>query len=189
MGMTRSSVIHRKARMGRLALTALLTLATPTTVIAQSGLPGGASTLSKTHGEWQVNCAVSGELTRCSLSQTQVTGHDRQRLLAIELVAADGGSAVYGTLLLPFGLRIEDGVSISIDDNPVPPSLRFSTCLPAGCIVPLAFDKTTIDRMKGSTKLSFAAMANEGGQEVSLSVSLSGITSGLARIVELNRVP
>ncbi|MGE0503563.1 MAG: invasion associated locus B family protein [Rhizobiaceae bacterium] len=171
----------------RFALFVALLAAAPSMAAAQTGLPGGASTLNETHGDWQVACATPENVVRCTISQTQVTGQDRKRLLAVELAAAEGGKAANGALVLPFGLRLDDGVRLAIDDKAEPPVLRFSTCVPAGCVVPLAFDADAVKRLSAGTKLGVAATANEGGQDVAFSVSLSGFTSALARAAELTR--
>ena len=110
----------------------------PVAALAQ-GLPGGASTLNETHGDWTVVCSAAEGPPRCVMSQTQVGGESRQRVLTVELRATEG-DAVGGVLVLPFGLNLDDGVSLAIDDAASFGSLRFSTCLPVGCLVPLDFD-------------------------------------------------
>ena len=53
-------------------------------------LPGGASALSETHGDWTVNCQISGTNKVCSLSHQQFNKQSNQRLLAIELSSKTG---------------------------------------------------------------------------------------------------
>lgn len=48
----------------------------------------------------------------------------------------DGSLA--STLILPFGLLLEAGATLQDDDGQPLEPLRFSTCLPAGCVVPLS---------------------------------------------------
>ena len=152
---------------------------------ASQGLPGGASSLNETHGDWRVHCTAPEGAVRCAISQTQVQGENRQRVLAVELTAADDGAAANGALVLPFGLKLENGVSLAIDEAAPFQNLRFSTCLPAGCLVPLSFDGDAMAALRAGTTLAIKAAANDGGQEVALSVSLRGFTSALARAAEL----
>ncbi|TIS85392.1 MAG: Invasion associated locus B family protein, partial [Mesorhizobium sp.] len=42
--------------------------ATPPAAADAPQLPGGASALSETHGDWTVNCQISGTNKVCSLS-------------------------------------------------------------------------------------------------------------------------
>src|SRR5690606_5693366 len=148
------------------------------------GLPGGASALNETHGDWSVGCTVSGAV-RCAISQNQVNNENRQRVLAIELVPTEGGAEAQGLLVLPFGLRLQAGVALAVDETTAVPAGRFSTCLPAGCMVPLAFDSPTLTTLREGEALNVKATAEDSGREVAFSVSLAGFASALRRAAEL----
>lgn len=167
-----------------LILGAALVLGGAGTAAAQ-GLPGGATTLNETHGDWTVACTTPEGTVRCAVSQVQVNSQSRQRVLSVELTATEGGAAATGTLVMPFGLALDQGVVLSIDEGEFLPPLRFSTCLPAGCVVPLAFNADAVTAMRTGTALKAKAAANDSGQEVNFSISLSGFTSALARAAEL----
>ncbi|MFC5384645.1 invasion associated locus B family protein [Aquamicrobium segne] len=164
---------------------AVLLLGGVSTAAAQ-GLPGGATTLSETHGDWTVACTTPDGTVRCAASQVQINSQNRQRVLSVELTATEGGSATSGTLVMPFGLALDQGVVLSIDEGDFLPPLRFSTCLPAGCLVPLAFDAASVTALRAGTAVSVTVIANDSGQELSFSVSLSGFSSALNRLTELN---
>jgi invasion protein IalB len=118
-----------------LASSALLFLAQP--ALGQS-LPGGAGSLSESYQDWQVRCVSTGQGPRCAMSQMQVDPKTRKRIMTIEL-RADGGKAT-GALIAPFGLALARGITLKIDDKGGETSLVFSTCVPAGCVVPLDLD-------------------------------------------------
>lgn len=149
-----------------------------------AGLPGGASALNETHGDWAVTCSAADGNARCAISQVQVN-NENQRVLSVELAATEGGTAAGGMLVLPFGLALDNGVALSIDEAAAMPTFRFSTCLPAGCLVPLAFDRDTLAAIRGGTALQAKAAANGNGQEVKFSISLTGFTAALSRAAEL----
>ena len=149
------------------------------------GLPGGATTLNETHGDWTVACATPEGNVRCAVSQVQINSDNRQRVLTVELTVTEGGNTASGMLVMPFGLALEQAVTLSIDDGAAMPPLRFSTCLPTGCLVPLAFNQETVTAMRAGTSLKAIATANGSGHEVNFSISLSGFTSALARAAEL----
>lgn len=149
------------------------------------GLPGGASNLTETHGDWRVNCVAPEGAVRCGITQIQVQGENRQRVLAVELTATEAGQAATGALVLPFGLRLDDGAVVAVDEGAPTPVLRFSTCLPAGCLVPLSLDQEAVAAMRAGTKLSVTAVANDTGRQVTFPVSLNGFGSALARAAEL----
>lgn len=150
----------------------------------QPQLPGGASALSETHGDWAVNCQISGAAKACSLSHQQFNKQSNQRLLAIELSSRTGEDAT-GTLALPFGLALAKGVSLTIDDQKLDGSLQFNTCQAVGCLVPVAFDANAIPMLKAGTTLKIDAFAADTGQAVSFSIPLNGFGSALARTAEL----
>lgn len=149
------------------------------------GLPGGATSISETHGDWTVACHTAEGAALCAITQTQVSSENRQRVLAIELKASEGGNVANGLLVLPFGLRLDSGVRLAIDDGATREPLRFSTCLPVGCLVPLRFDEAIVTELRSGRELSAKAIANDGGQEMAFSISLSGFASALARLTEI----
>ncbi|WP_404401912.1 hypothetical protein [Pelagibacterium halotolerans] len=101
------------------SLLAALALATP--VWAQEAtLPGNASSLREVHGDWTVACALVsapdvGKTRRCAFSQQQISQESRQRTLAIELRPKNEG--IRGTLVLPFGLALENSITYQLDDG------------------------------------------------------------------------
>jgi invasion protein IalB len=148
-------------------------------------LPGGASALSETHGDWTVNCQIVGKAKACSLSHQQFNKQSGQRLLAIELSSKTAADAA-GTLALPFGLALAKGINLEIDDKKLEGSLQFNTCQPVGCLVPVAFDAKITPLLKSATILKIDAVAADTGQPISFSVSLNGFSGAIARTAELS---
>jgi invasion protein IalB len=145
---------------------------------AGSTLPGGASSLQETYQNWNLACQ-SAPQTGCSISQQQ-TQQNGQRVLAIELrKGADGG--IFGNLVLPFGLLLDAGAALQIDEGQPREPLRFSTCLPAGCLVPLGFDAKTVTALRTATTLRIKVQGMDK-KEVVLSVSLKGLAAALDRL-------
>jgi invasion protein IalB len=149
-----------------------------------SPFPGGASAVSETYKDWSVSCVLHDAGKRCALTQTQ-TQQGGQRVLAIELNAPSGNSLT-GMLALPFGLALDSGASLQIDDKPPGQPLRFRTCLPAGCLIPLNFDAAMIAALRSGTALKIKAQA-DGGKETVLTVSLQGFPAALDRTAVLAR--
>jgi len=169
-----------------LAAIAALIFSTSISVAQETSLPGGATSLNETHGDWRVTCATQENIVRCAVSQVQTNSQNRQRVLSVELTATESGNAASGTLILPFGLALDQGAVLSIDEGELLPPLRFSTCLPAGCLVPLTFNADTVTAMRAGTALKVKTAANDSEQEVNFSISLSGFTSALARAAALS---
>lgn len=141
-------------------------------------LPGGAEALNETFQDWQVACASPQGKKRCVISQTQADTKTKQRLLAVELQPQN--KAAVGVLLLPFGLDLDKGVILKAGDAQIGASLRFKTCLPQGCLVPLSFDPKTLEMLHKASALSVFAAADTG-QNLSFQVSLKGFKPALSR--------
>lgn len=95
--------------------------------------------------------------------------------------------------MLPFGLLLDNGVALRLENKPLGAQLRFRTCLPAGCLVPLSFDAATLSRLRRGTTLDVEAVADSDQQratgkllplprKVMFSISLKGFAEGLDRI-------
>ncbi|MHA6729193.1 invasion associated locus B family protein [Devosia sp. A369] len=149
-----------------------------------AGLPGGASSLQETYQDWRVLCARPDSASLiCTFSQMQAN-QNGQRVLALELMPAANGTDIAGNLVLPFGLLLDAGVILQVDEGAAGAARRFSTCLPDGCIAPLAFDAETLSSLRGGTTLNVHLQAVDGGAMV-LPVSLQGFTQALERTREL----
>lgn len=163
-----------------------LTLGSATAAWSAAGLPGGASSLTETYGNWTVTCLVQkqGENQKvlCSMSQQQVDDK-RQRALAVEISPSDKNSAA-GAFVLPFGLNLAAGATLQLDETPADKPLAFTTCLPAGCIVPVNFDAAKADALGKGQNLSVLAQAMDGNP-IKLNVPLDGFSAALKRTREL----
>lgn len=151
---------------------------------AASTLPGGASSLNETYKNWRVACVQQGTTKRCALSQQQAQ-QNGQRVLAIEL-NAPSGNTVAGTLVLPFGLALDSGITFQIDDKTAMQPTRFRTCVPAGCLVNVSFDAPTLVTLRAGAVLKIKATA-DGGAAAPFSISLQGFGTALDRVAALAR--
>ena len=157
----------------------------PADAAAKPQLPGGASALSETHGDWTVNCQVTGTNKICSLSHQQFNKQSGQRLLALELTTKSGQDAT-GTLALPFGLALAKGVTLEIDDQKLEGSLQFNTCQAVGCLVPVTFNADTTPLLQNGTTLKINATAADTAQPIVFTISLNGFAGALARTADLS---
>ncbi|WP_186398113.1 invasion associated locus B family protein [Stappia sp. P2PMeth1] len=167
----------------------LATMVCGSALAEDAALPGGASTLTESHGDWAVTCAIQtqadGNKTKlCAFSQQQIAGQTRQRALAIELRPHDDG--VEGTLVLPFGLALQDGIVYQLDEGQPGAQQHFRTCLPAGCLIDVTFDARTVASLKAGNALKVKATA-DGGQEMVFAVSLTGFSSAYDRVTDLTK--
>ncbi len=145
-----------------------------------STLPGGASSLTETFEDWTVSCAAANGKTQCVVSQTQAQQQNGQRVLDIRLSPLPQDNAYQGNLTLPFGLEFSRGVTMQLDDGQIGKPYNFKTCFPAGCIVPISFDKTTLDATRKGKALKLAAVSIDN-QNIPFTVSLKGFGAAVDR--------
>jgi invasion protein IalB len=144
-------------------------------------LPNGASQLSETYGDWTLNCSTGTKV--CTLSQALVN-KEGQRAFLIELrVAKDGASE--GTILMPFGLKLEAGVLLKLDDRDLGQGLRFSTCVAQGCMLPINFPIAGMNAIRNGKALAVGALNMSDGQLVTFTISLNGFAVAVDRAVQL----
>ncbi|HWK69174.1 MAG TPA: invasion associated locus B family protein [Rhizobiaceae bacterium] len=149
---------------------------------AGSKLPGGASSLQENYEAWNVVCQGVPK-TLCSISQQQ-TQQNGQRVLAAEL-QLDENETFTGTLVLPFGLLLDAGVTLQVDEAEPRDPIAFQTCLPAGCLARLSFDAKMLSALRSGTALKIKVQ-NTDGKEVNLSVPLKGLAAALDRLAALS---
>ncbi|KRB32890.1 invasion protein [Mesorhizobium sp. Root695] len=162
----------------------LFSLMSPASAQQQvAAVPDGPSSLREVYQDWSVACSVQENARVCSLSQDQVQKNG-QRLLAVEIQRRADGSTM-ATLLLPFGILLDPGVTLQIDDQPPLSPQRFRTCLPTGCIAVFAIDRPTLGKMRGGTVLKLN-VTTDAKTPLTFPVSLHGLTAALDRMVALS---
>lgn len=149
-------------------------------------LPNGASSINETYGDWTVNCRITDGQKQCLLVQTQRSSQSGQRTYAIELQPPANGKTE-GTILMPFGLNLDAGAILKLDDKDLGKGLRFSTCGPQGCLLPVSFPTAATDAMRKASKLTVASLNLSSGEAVTFNVSLNGFADALDRLVQLAR--
>jgi len=175
-----------------LALLAPLAMVAPT--VAQeatpapvpSTLPGGANSLNEAHGDWTVSCAMTGGKKDCILTQALGDNQTGQRVLALELAMTEKNDAE-GMLLAPFGLRLGEGIKLGLDGRDLGTPRPFYTCIATGCLVPIQFDAAALAVLKAGSKLEVNAASANNGEPIKLSLSLTGFTAAVDRVVALSK--
>jgi invasion protein IalB len=146
-------------------------------------LPNGASSLQETYQDWRLACTIEENARVCAVSQDQAQ-QNGQRLLAVDLRARPNGG-LSGTLLLPFGILFEPGVSAQIDDAPPVARLPFRTCLPNGCVALFPIDRALMQKLKAGTALKLN-VTTAADTKLSFPVSLKGLGAALDRVAALS---
>ncbi|MEH2534912.1 invasion protein IalB [Bradyrhizobium sp. AZCC 1588] len=147
-------------------------------------LPNGASSINETYGDWTVDCRIANSQKQCLLSQAQGNNQTGQRIFAVELHPPSEGKTE-GAILMPFGLNLDSGAILKLDDKDLGKGLRFSTCVPQGCLLPVSFPAAATDAMRKAGKLVVASLNLSSGDAVTFDVSLNGFGTALDRMTQL----
>jgi invasion protein IalB len=156
------------------------------TTAASAQLPNGASSINETYGDWTIDCRLNDGQKFCVLSQAQGNNQTGQRTFAIELRTPKDGKTD-GTILMPFGLKLDAGATLKLDDKDLGQGVRFSTCVPQGCLLPVSFPAVATDAMKKGTKLAVTSLNLSSGEPATFSISLNGFAPAMARIGDLGK--
>ncbi|MGV0817786.1 invasion associated locus B family protein [Martelella sp. AMO21009] len=151
---------------------------------AISALPEGASSINETYQDWRVTCISNEGVDRCAMIHNQVAKDSGQRVMTVEL-SVTPDDKFQGVVIMPFGLALAQGVTLTIDDATEGKTFGFSTCLPQGCLVPVEFDAAMADRMKNGGALNIIAQPIDGNEKFSIGASLKGFTAAHKRLMEL----
>ncbi|WP_439272639.1 invasion associated locus B family protein [Pseudochrobactrum sp. HB0163] len=175
------------ALFSTVALGSLFSCFSVSSVQAATTLPGGASTLTETFSNWTVSCRVvtnaDAKNVVCTMLQQQIDENGRRALTA-EFTPAKSGLA--GAFLLPFGLDLKAAPLFQVDENKAGVKSAFSTCMPAGCLVPVNFDVAQSDAMYKGKALIISTKSLDG-QEFKFNVPLDGFAAASKRIQELTK--
>lgn len=155
-----------------------------TSAKSDKAFPDGVSAVTETYEDWVVSCTLSEGQRACILSQVQTNPQNQQRMLTFEVARADA-QGISGTMALPFGLSLSQGVRVQIDENAPSPALPFQVCLPLGCLVPFTLDGTWLAKMRTGKQVRISGQAGDGGEATNMSLSLKGFAPGLARLQAL----
>lgn len=153
-------------------------------VNTRGSLPNGATSINETYGDWIVVCKSVGQEKTCTFSQVHTSNETGQRAFAIELQPPIDGRTK-SVILLPFGLRLDDGVTLTIDGQTMEPGARFLTCVSNGCLVPIAFPTAATEAMKEGETMVVGANSSGDGKPLTFTISLKGFSDALSRVVEL----
>lgn len=151
---------------------------------AADQLPNGATAINETFGDWTVDCRIVEGRKGCVMQQSQGNQQTGQRTFAVELRVPQT-MRTEGLLLMPFGLNLDQGVKLKIDEQDLGQGVRFSTCVPTGCLAPISLPTVATEAMKKGTRLVVTAVTLSSGEAATFNVSLNGFAPALARLTEL----
>ncbi|WP_019222147.1 invasion associated locus B family protein [Bartonella rattaustraliani] len=154
---------------------------------APATLPNGASSLTETYDLWKLHCLLQEGKKVCFIYRQEADDQGRV-VVAMNLNLKDDGT-VSGNLIIPFGVLVSKPVHLQVDEGKGVIETNIRTCTPAGCIVPVIFDKTHVASLRAGKNLKLAMTLAVPGETPlnDLFVQLNGFSHALNRLTALQK--
>lgn len=141
--------------------------------------------LVETYRDWTVRCVTPSRegATRQCIMVAQAMAEDGQRVVySVGLRRLDDGATVM-TVTTPLGVRLADGVVISVEDIALP-AAPFVRCLPRGCIANLRVSEENLDLFRAGANLTVRTVIGPE-RSIARDISLLGFSAAFTRLGEL----
>lgn len=147
--------------------------------------PESPSSLTETYESWTVQCVhrTQGEHAgkHCQMSQELLQPNSRQRVLLFAVTRE--GETAKATLVLPFGLLLQDGVRVEAEGAELFRA-PIRTCLPTGCLAEAELPESVLGQLMAGETASVMMTANSG-QPAKTDISLKGFSPAHRRLAAL----
>jgi invasion protein IalB len=146
-------------------------------------LAGTPSTKVGDHfGDWIFECVAVGEgQTLCSLNQTLIAKETNKAIARFSLSHNKKTNDNILGVLVPLGLEIPAGITVSADQNP-PIQMILQTCTSNGCLANAILNAKTVQAFKSGKILTLSFTARGDEKVLNLNGSLNGLDAGLAAV-------
>ncbi|WP_455480883.1 invasion associated locus B family protein [Bartonella sp. B12(2025)] len=154
---------------------------------AAATLPNGASSLAETYGLWTIRCGIEEGKKVCFMHRQEV--NDQGRVVVAMNVTLNADGVVSGNLTVPFGIVVSKPVHLQVDEGKAVIKTGIRTCVPAGCVVPVVFDKNHVTTLRAGKHLKLAMTIAAPGEPSldNLFVQLNGFSKALDRLTALQK--
>jgi len=173
--MRSSSALHWSPVLAVLAVTLFGTALHAQT---RTGASGEATGFNSTG--WNVQCQNTSGGLQCAAAMNVVAGAENQRVFGISLQEGAGEAGPTLVMQLPFGLNLQRGVDLRIDDLETE-TFTISTCLQTGCFVVQQAEQALINQMVAGQVLH-VAMQTSDGNETTMDLPLEGFAAAIDRL-------
>jgi len=136
--------------------------------------------LRETFRDWTVQCEMRPETGRVCEMLQQVSHDETGRNVLLFSLRYNTDGDLVGVLVLPFGLRLAEGVQIAVGETVFGP-FGFDTCLNNGCVVLAVLEPQDITAMRAGVEGQIQAVTRNG-EAFGIPVSFMGFTAAFNRL-------
>jgi invasion protein IalB len=134
--------------------------------------------------DWRVRCApddaASGQAGICEAYQFIVDDKTQKAVLEIVVAYPPGKDNAVGAVIVPLGVLLPAGIAVAVDGKEIG-KLPYQRCVPKGCVSQFVFTPEIYKSWQAGTKAT-VTVANGGGKEITLPVSLLGFTDATTAV-------
>ncbi len=127
---------------------------------------------------WTGECQKIQKQKFCAISQI-VKNAEKKPMLQISVHKEKGQPSPIMSIMAPHGMAIQAGIGFSIDKDKEIAQVPYIVCNPVGCRAVFPVNKKLLAKLKKGSKMHVYMIPFGTNQEIKLSASLSGFTSGL----------
>ena len=141
----------------------------------------------KEFGDWVVECYAGQATTPCSMIDVLIDNNSKQRVLTVALTYVPGSDRHILRLVVPLGISIEKGVSLSVEKFKSP-TWNYAYCSNQGCFMQTEVDTATISALAhASERAKVAFVDNSNGKLWEVTFSLASFTEAHDLMVDWTR--
>ena len=156
-------------------------------VSTKQGSPTSAAEPARTtatYGDWVLTCTRTGDgataLRNCEIIQTLVQQGKPQPIAQIALGSLNSSSPIILIAVLPVAISLAKAPQVTTADaNSRVLQLTWRRCLPRGCFADVSLNTDMLKTLRSATEPARLTFQNAGDRDVTLPVSLSGLTQAL----------
>ncbi len=137
---------------------------------------------SYTYGDWKVTCVERENALPCEMTQSLIDSTSGQTVTHFSLAYSPVDEAYAIQISVPLGVKLEGGMVIKAGETVVE-GIRFSRCLPGGCLIEAKLEDPLLGAMSAGGEAAIAVV-DASGQAVSLPYSLNGFADAKAQLVK-----
>jgi invasion protein IalB len=158
----------------------LAVIATITLTLAHATL--SAAEEGKTFNDWKVVCdkIPDSEDKICHLQQLITAKDSKEPIVMVVVGYLPGQEDLTIVFTLPLGVLLPPGIGLQVDENK-PVGVPFEVCDPIGCRAGFRLKEDMLEQFKKGNKANIT-FANVQRQKMTVPVSLSGISAGIASL-------
>jgi invasion protein IalB len=204
MIVSNSKIANGVRGLGRASLVAVMLLVSPAIGTAQQAAPaptpapvtsGEPETTTATFADWTLRCQRVGDGAQskrtCDVFQTIQTKNPQGQPITFAQIALGypmPGQPLHLVVALPVNISLSSVVNLSTDDKDAGVEVKWTNCLPAGCIAEAQVKDDVVRRWRTFNDPGRLSFKDAAGRDIVVATSYRGVGPALDALFKANAV-